>query len=117
MTRVCRFYWEVLTRSEELVVPLALSVDALRLDSSTPFRVNPRVNIGGLVVFETEEDFRANYRVIFSDRIYRRILYDNPITVADGVYEITWRDDGLRHLRFERAEKTGYKFAGLQWEP
>ena len=112
MKRVCGFYRDVLNKNEELQTPLPSALD------TAPFGIQPRTSKSGTsFLLETENDLLANYKVIFSDRVRRRILGETPVESAGGRYQIRWRDDGAHTLLFERLDSKGYKYAGLEWEP
>jgi hypothetical protein len=118
MTRACSFEWYRGNQTGELRQPLASTWESIPFELSPPFEVRPLVRngtSGGSFVFQSKEDFLANYDVIFSKRIARQILSGSPAN-CEGIYEIRWRDDGLNSLRFDCLED-GCKFKGLQWEP
>ena len=118
MLRTCSFDWFVLNDNEQFRKPLAPTFTPVSFPP--PFQSQTLIRTsrsGTSFVFQDADDFLANYAVIFSNRITRHILTDTPIETTDGRYEIRWRDDGLRTLRFERIPEVGYKFGGLQWNP
>ena len=122
MLDTCSFYWDVLNENERLAKPVLAPVYVPRTYENPPsFYVHMLVRnarSGNSLVFETEEDFLANYDVIFSSSITRHLLGDTPTGDMDGHYEIRWRrNDGVRTLSFDRIDKVGYKFTGLQWSP
>ena len=118
MLRTCSFDWFVLNDNEQFRKPLAPTFTPVSFPPPFQSQILVRTSRSGTsFVFQDADDFLANYAVIFSNRITRHILTDTPIETTDGTYEIRWRNDGLRTLRFERIADVGYKFAGLQWEP
>jgi hypothetical protein len=115
MTRRCNFDWYA---DAALSHPLLYEEVSVPSQLETPFEVKPILKVpwGQRLVFESENDFALNIRVIFSPGIMRRLLRDDPQASTECEYAVSWRERVLNHLCFER-DSSGFKFIGLRTEP
>jgi hypothetical protein len=115
MTRRCNFDWYADLR---LSHPVQYQERSAPSQLEPPFDVKPYLRLpwGQSLVFESENDFALNTQVIFSPRIKKHLLLDDPRPSTECEYAVSWRERVLNHLCFER-DSSGFKFIGLRIEP
>lgn len=119
LTRKCSFVWEPFSGRLTLVKPLETDSRYVPFQLGTPFEVRPTLlaNWGNDLRFGTYDNFLANYEMIFSEKIRLHFLRSKPGPSTECENAISWREEVLSHLCFDRAAATGFKFSGLKFEP
>ena len=114
LMRTCAFIWEQAPKQPNLQLKQADCVVSAIEDCHYPELMS-----GAPQIFEDRRDFDLNYDRVFSKDIRRRVLTGAPWQENVDRYLLSWdsaRDESCS-LVFERVDKVGYKFTGLEWGP